>query len=127
MNIEEIREDEAAKIDGNTEDRTEWVKEDIYDFKYLDASFYKNISTKDTQALLAKWGLSPNDMEIAKFRFNQGFNLFNTERFLKDLFNSSELRAAMPQLSAKLTSQASNVESDKLSTDVINMGFFDIL
>lgn len=82
---------------------------------------------KDTQLLLEKWGLTEKDVDLAKFRFNQKFNIFNAERFLRDLFNSSELRLVMPNLVAKLPTKVDSVQFDKLSTDVINMGFFDIL
>lgn len=77
--------------------------------------------------MLKKWGLSEKDMELSKFRFNQKFNQFNTDRFLKDLFNSAEFRAAMPALSAHFSSTVDSVQSERLSTEVVNMGFFDIL
>lgn len=75
---------------------------------------------------MEKWGLV-NDMELCKFRFNQGFNMFNIERFLKDLLNSAEFRASMPAFGSKLSTVVDSVKFEKLSTEVINMGFFDIL
>ena len=126
MNIEEIREDEA-KNQENGEDRTQWVREDIYEFKYLDRSLFKNISNKDTEELLTKWGLPNEKMELCKFRFNQGFNLFNTDRFIRDLLNSQEFRTAMPRFSGCLPQKVDSIEYDKLSTEVVNMGFFDVL
>lgn len=75
---------------------------------------------------MQKWGLV-NEMELCKFRFNQGFNVFNIERFLKDLLNSAEFRASMPVFGSKLSPVVDSVKFEKLSTEVINMGFFDIL
>lgn len=66
-------------------------------------------------------------MELVKFRYNQSFTLFNTEKFLAELFNSAEFRAAAPGFSAILPEKVDTIEYSKLSTEVVNMGFFDIL
>jgi cilia- and flagella-associated protein 300 len=92
----------------------------------LDYKLFNNINSKDTQQVLTKWGLD-KDMELSKFRFNQSFNMFNADRFLKELFNSYEFRAAMPGFSSNLPAKVDSVQYDRLTTEVINMGFFDIL
>ena len=66
-------------------------------------------------------------MNLSGFRFNQGFNVFNTDKFVKDLLNSYEFRAAMPALASKIPEVVDSVQYDRLTTEVVNMGFFDIL
>ena len=66
-------------------------------------------------------------MELVKFRFNKGFKLFDTDKFLTELLNSAEVRNAMPGFGAILPSAVESVQYNKLSTEVVNMGFFDIL
>jgi len=78
------------------------------------------------QDLIQKWGLD-KDMEISKFRFNQGFNMLNADRYLKNLFNSHEFRAAMPNWASKFATNVESVQFDKMSIEVVNMGFFDLL
>lgn len=85
------------------------------------------MNKKENLELMTKWGLTDKVMDMAKLRFNQGFNIFNTEKFLKDLFNSPEFRGAMPNFTTKLPTTVDSVQYDKLSTEVVNMGFFDIL
>ena len=132
MNIEEIKADDSNKDDS----ANEWRKEDLYQFKFLgkfitdkdaEPSWFKSMGKKENIELMAKWGLTEKDMDLAKFRFNQSFNIFNTDKFVKDLLNSYELRTAMPNLWSKLPATVDSVQYEKLTTEVINMGFFDIL
>ncbi|CAI2378025.1 unnamed protein product [Moneuplotes crassus] len=118
MNIEEIKETDVQE----DQEREEL----LYEFKVLDQSLFKNIHQKETVKLITKWGLD-KDMELVRFRFNQSFTLFNTDKFLAALLSSPEVRASLPGLSANIPESVESVEFNKLSTEVVNMGFFDIL
>lgn len=65
-------------------------------------------------------------MQVAKFRFNKSFNSFNLDEFLQDFFSSAEVRASLPFTGA-FARVSEGVEYEKMSTQVVNMEFFDVL
>ena len=65
-----------------------------------------------------------------RFRFGQRFQLESADAFLRDFFNSADVRAALPVYSsarapAHLTGTVAAVDMDRLRTTVLNMEFFD--
>jgi len=94
-------------------------------FEFVAVSLpFKNLGTKEVQENFFKWGMA--SMEIMKFRFNKSFNAFNADEFLVAFFNSAEVRANL-QFTHCLPRVVEKVEYEKLSTQVVNMEFFDVL
>ena len=92
---------------------------------YLVPQGLKTLESKDTHDLFFKWGMADN-VQSKKFRFNWSFNIFSTQDFLLDFFNSPEVRSEVKFLGG-VSPRVEKVEFEKLSTNVINMGFFDVL
>ena len=90
-----------------------------------DAKFFPNFFNKDIQAKFFQWGLTAENLKIAKFRFNQSFHLVNSDNFFKEMFNDRSILSSFPPVSYTLN--CSGVKYKKLNSQVINMSFFDVL
>merc|ERR1712159_483721 len=79
---------------------------------------------------LHKWNLDENS-HVAKFRFDQKFESFNAEQFVRDFFSDptvqAHLQIATRHGMTRGPGTPSGVRLTKLSTTATNLEFFDLL
>lgn len=92
------------------------------------------LANKETQELLLKWSLNET-LQAYKFSFDQQFQAFEIDNFLKDLFNSEEVANKVKVLSTVNGSWATisqigkfeAIEKEEIPCTLTTMEFFDRL
>ena len=70
-------------------------------------------------------GLTDENLCLARFRFNQRFQLASADAFLRDLFRDPAVLSGFAPVSG--TVACSGVKHRQLNTEVVSMSFFDFL
>ena len=90
-----------------------------------DPKNFPSFKSKEVQEKFYQWGLSTKNLFVAKYRFNQSFNLLRADQFFRDLFNSKIVLSSFSPVSYISSSNGAKVK--QMGSQVVNMSFFDFL
>lgn len=136
LEVQDTEKIQNENVDINIKDsisiETTTKDEDKVDFEFQaisDVSAFPSIFNKETMKLLEKWGLT--HMELIKFRFNLAFNPILIEKFLKDLFNSPNVRNNSQGINNSIIKANANlvdkVKFETLTTNSVNLDLLDVV
>lgn len=102
-----------ASSSGDTVDSDSRLKSEQIDWGYtfsaVDAAF-PAFEKRETQEFLRKWNLDEFSA-LRKFRFDQGFQSFQAEKFVGDFLHSAAVHASAPVVSSKQWARMGAVET----------------
>jgi len=101
-----------------------------YSFHHLGEAVFPNYHSKEMLESLQKWNIDVHS-HVAKFRFDQKFDAFHVDQFLRDFFSDpavqTNIQVATRHGMGPAPANPDAVRYEALSTTATNLDMFDVL
>merc|ERR1711988_1012414 len=129
-----IAEERAVKGENEAAAATQEAQEptvaECFSFHHLPEASFPNYESKQMEEHLLKWNLNEN-VHMVKFRFDQKFERFDAEQFVRDFFSDPTVQAHVQVATrggmVRGPGAPTAVSVSKLNTTATNLEFFDCL